>query len=404
MRSKLFSSILFTAITFGFLGSVLWLIQLRFDTGQSYPKSSSLRADPIGTKALFESFTALGRLRVERNFTPFGEMQSLPTDSVLLMLGVSGRSLHDLAQYASIKDFVAGGGRLVVALNPGSIAYKYIEDEERVDDPGESDDSESAAPFARRTEENQKEFLGELDLVHGKHEGGNATLKNTNAEKLPRLLPWREGGVLSVSEDDWVSLYEIDGEVVLAERTLGQGSIVLLTDNYLFSNEALLKHRSSDFLIWLLGNAQTVIFDETHLGVAETTGVAKLIRRYKLDNFALACALLLGVIVWRGISPLLPHHTGRSIGNTVFSTHSTEAGLSDLVRRSVPATDLPREAFAQWKQSFIRNSADQANYAKEVEAVNALLAQYAESSKRKPQELHLKIQNIINLRRKTSHE
>jgi hypothetical protein len=88
----------------------------------------------------------------------------------------------------------------------------------------------------------------------------------------------------------------------------------------------------------------------------------------------------------------------------ILAGHSTDEGLGDLVKRSIPAVDLPCEAFQQWKRSFIHNAADEANYAKELKAIDALLAEYTSlpEGKRRPLELHLNIQTIINRKKKNA--
>jgi len=405
MRKTFFSVALLLTAVGGLLAGVLWLIHLRFETGQAYAASSSLRSDPLGAKVLFDSFDALNGVTVERNFTPFIEVNEWPPDATVLMLNVNGVSLYQLARYEPLEQFVRRGGRLVIALNPGNVAYKYIEndsieeDTADTEDEAESDEEESITPFVRRANEDQEAFWGELELLYGEHTGGEALRAAAAASQLPLSLPWREGGVMNISEDEsWASLYSIEDEVVAAERTLGQGNIVLFTDNYLFSNEALLNHRYTSLLAWVLGRSSIVIFDETHLGVAETTGIMTLMRRYKLSGFLISCVILLAVFVWRGMSPLLPPFAGRTKNNVVFAEHSTEAGLGDLVRRSATSVDLPHEAFGQWKQSFVRTPMDQVNYAKEMEAVNRLFAAYDALPKRKrnPLKLHFDIQTIIN--------
>ncbi len=406
MRLRIFSVVLFSVALVGLVAGVSWLIHLRFETGQAYPRGSSLRADPVGAKALFDAYDTIDGLDVRRNFTPFNELDDLPAEATMLLLNMRGWSLYQLAQFDSIERFVSSGGRLVVALNPDHVAYQYIEGEETESDEIESDDEAEAdrkSVFARRAEGKQKRFWGELELMHGAHEGGDARCVDADeVARLPLSLPWREGGVLAALGEDWMPLYQIEEEVVGAQRVYGRGSIVLLTDDYLFSNEALLKHRYPELLAWVLGDPRTIIFDETHLGVSESTGVAILMRRYRLGGFCLACAVLMLLVVWRGVSPLLPAHAGRSRGNVMLAEHSTEAGLGDLVRRSVPTVDLPREAFRQWQESFIRNAADEAYYAQEVQEVHTLLAEYADLPKRKrrPSELHLNIQLIINRKKR----
>jgi hypothetical protein len=379
----------------------------------------------LGAKALYESYDSLSGVTVERNFEPFSEKDSLPTDAMLLLLNMRGASMHRLAHYDALQRFVSSGGRVVIALSPDGIGYEYLDqdgefledeeseagsenddaalaDEEAFDDDAAEEDSRQTV-FARRASHFEKRFWGELALVHGEHEGGDA-VPTAAASKLglPSVLPWREGGVLIELSDEWVPLYHIDDEVVMAERPVGRGSIVVMTDDFLYSNEAMLKHRFVSLLVWSLGDKQQVIFDETHLGVAETTGIAMLLRRYRLGGFFFGFAALVGLVVWRGMSPLLPAYVGRTRGNVVIAEHSTEAGMSDLVRRSVPTSELPIEAYRQWKKSFIRSPIDRRTYAKEVEEADRLIADYLAlpNRKRNPRETHSKIQTIMNRKKR----
>jgi len=67
--------------------AVWTLISLRLQTGEDYPAYSSLRADPIGTKALFESLELLGSVEVSRSFTSRPRVHRAP-DTALLVLGL----------------------------------------------------------------------------------------------------------------------------------------------------------------------------------------------------------------------------------------------------------------------------------------------------------------------------
>ena len=431
MKRSVVSGIVLVSMLLALLGGVAWMIHLRFESGDAYPRGSSMRADPLGAKALYESYGSLTGVRVERNYQPFSEKEELPNDSVLMLLNMRGGSMHQLAQYDSIYRFVSSGGRVIVALNPTDIAYRYLDSEgDFLDDDDENGENDTSAvadgaiespegeaaevepegeeagrrsAFARRASANEQRLWGELALLHGAHEGGDALPTDPAIQSgLVSTLPWREGGVLGELSDAWVPLYQIGEEVVVAERALGQGSVVVMTDDYLYSNEALLKHRYVDLLAWSLGEKTHVIFDETHLGVAETTGIAVLMRRYRLGGFFLGFAALVALIVWRGTSPLLPPHVGRTKGNVVLAEHSTEAGMSDLVRRSVPASELPVEAYRQWKRSFLRTAVDERTYANEVEQADALIAEYLALPKRKrnAHETHSKIQTLINRKKR----
>jgi len=425
---KTFSVIALITVIAAFLASTTWLINLRFESGDSYPVGSSLRADPLGAKALFESYDALSGVHSIRNFEPFGQMKRLPEDGLLVLLNMNAYSMYSISHYEAVEEFVSNGSGVLVALNPSRVGYKYLDDEGEfideadkesadgdesvIEDPDEDGvfadkdkERSNEDAFTRRATEKEERFWGEISLTHGEHEGGDAQATELAvAAGLPATLPWREGGILTELGDHWQPLYQIEDEVVMAQQLSAGGRIVVMTDDYLFSNEALLMHRYSKLLAWVIGDHQFVIFDETHLGVMESTGVAILMRRYRLEGFFLGFAVLMSLIVWRGMSPLLPSRMGRAKTNIILAEHSIEAGLSDLVQRSVPVSELPSEAFRQWKLSFLRNDADRAYYSKEVEEVETILSEYTQLSprKRKPAETHSKIQSIMNRKKRKS--
>ena len=51
-----------------FAAGVAHLFALRFESGDVYPAYSSLRSDPLGTKALYESLENIASLSVSRNY------------------------------------------------------------------------------------------------------------------------------------------------------------------------------------------------------------------------------------------------------------------------------------------------------------------------------------------------
>ena len=98
-------------------------------------------------------------------------------------------------------------------------------------------------------------------------------------------LPWHSPGVLTDLASHWRTVYRVETNAVIVERRLGSGSIVLATDSYFVSNEALRNDRSTPLLTWLIGPLHHVVFNETHLGVTEQPGFATLARRYRLRLF-----------------------------------------------------------------------------------------------------------------------
>ncbi len=68
MRTRLSWLVLWVGAAAFFYG-LFHLFQLRFELGDIYPEYSSLRTDPLGTMALYESLQKLPGLSVGRDFS-----------------------------------------------------------------------------------------------------------------------------------------------------------------------------------------------------------------------------------------------------------------------------------------------------------------------------------------------
>ena len=57
------------------------VLELRFSTGDIYPHYSTLRSDPLGAMAIYESFDSLDKIEVSRNFDNLMTIDSLDGDT-----------------------------------------------------------------------------------------------------------------------------------------------------------------------------------------------------------------------------------------------------------------------------------------------------------------------------------
>jgi len=177
----------------------LTVMQWRFASGDAYPRGSSLRTDPKGTKALHESYDLLPDIDAARNFTPFREMQRIPPDSTLLVIGASGFGMFPLATQDAVTRFVAEGGRLVIALDANRVAYKHIDETNGDTNPesqGEDADSNDNRDRERRIPDNtwspspgMSPLWDGLRLEHGEHTGGTAMATATARAGSPVSIP-----------------------------------------------------------------------------------------------------------------------------------------------------------------------------------------------------------------------
>jgi hypothetical protein len=122
----------------------------------------------------------------------------------------------------------------------------------------------------------------------------------------------------------WRVIYALDDRPVVIERRLGAGHIVLCSDSYFASNEALRRERHPDLLAWVIGARRRVAFDETHLGVMERPGVATLAWKYRLHGLIAGILLLAALFVWKNSVSFVPPYdeAGESSGELVTGKDS----------------------------------------------------------------------------------
>jgi hypothetical protein len=70
---------------------------------------------------------------------------------------------------------------------------------------------------------------------------------------LPPDLTWHSGIVLTDLDPAWKPIYSRGVAPVLIERAFGEGTVVIATDSYFLSNEAMLKDREPGLLTWFIG-------------------------------------------------------------------------------------------------------------------------------------------------------
>ena len=304
--------ILLAVLAAGFLFGLWKLYQLRFQAGDIYPPYSSLRADPLGAKALYESLARIEGMSVSRNYRDVPDVAR--GKSTILFLGENPRFFEVLSEdeLKQFENLAAGGAQVVIAMRP-----VYPESSKR-----EKDDRKPATPLEKR-------WGVRFDYL-------DANKTDYQASGLmPRLT----------------ALYFVvaDKPVHRWERKFGAGSVLLLPSAYPFSNEALAFGRDSAFIAGTLGANRKVVFDENHLGLIESGNIVRLGRKYHLEPFAAVLLLAFVLFVWKSSTSLLPPRAeAEGIATAVGDAGS---GLANLLRRNIPEDSLIRTCFEQWEGS-----------------------------------------------------
>ena len=274
--------------------------------GSVFPRYSSLRSDPSGAKALYDSLAALPGYRVRRWFKTLDELKD--TDAVVFMLNEPAQPwvLATHKFLTQTEERAQRGQRLIYALSAGHLRIP----------PG--------------------------------------PLLLQSRWRLTLEPPGEKDSELSfrVLDPSWKVLREEKGKAVAVERAWGKGSVVLVARSLPFSNQSLRDRRDTALLAGALGAGRNIVFDEYHLGTEQTGSVGTLLRHFHLEAAAGALALFGLLFAWRNGSSLLPprQSPGDADGAPAVGRDST-AAMTSLIRRSVPASALPATALELWRKS-----------------------------------------------------
>ncbi|MEM7700071.1 MAG: DUF4350 domain-containing protein [Verrucomicrobiota bacterium] len=362
------------------IAAFVGVLRGRLIDGRVYPHYASFRADPLGTRALYETLERLPEFEVRRNLVPLARVDDLGENDAFLILGyprdemVGWRIPEDSGLFKSVE----AGARLVITVNPQFVPERFapvktkeektwaerrrdlIEKQRRAfrneeDDPEESTAEESEAILeALEVGPRLLSFLG-FQIADPRDfkrpEGGWTTESKQQGEQAPTPR-WRSQFRFEALADEWETVLEIEGEPVVMERAFGKGLIVLASDTYFVSNEAMHLDPSPEFCLWLLGDKSRVVFDETVHGSVEQGGAMKLIRRYRLHGVFVGVILWVILWAWRSGSSLAPRSEDLDrglIGASAVSGETSETGFLRLLRRSVPRKRLLETCLSTWR-------------------------------------------------------
>ncbi|MEI9999188.1 MAG: DUF4350 domain-containing protein [Verrucomicrobiota bacterium] len=131
-RNLLLPALAFVALAL-FLVLLVRLLLLRYERGDVYPAYSTLRADPLGTRAFYEALGAVGGYRVARGTTTLHEeLRDRPDAVFYLGLDKDEIPFFTPDEVALLDDYVKNGGRVVITFDPEtSTAEEKKKDEQK---------------------------------------------------------------------------------------------------------------------------------------------------------------------------------------------------------------------------------------------------------------------------------
>ena len=332
----------------GLVGGLALLFQWRLAQGDVFPAYSSLRSDPLGTRALHDALAEIPGLHVERWHAPLGDLEPAPPRTLLFAGSSAGNwSRTDREELDAIDAALRHGSRVVFAVKAEAAPTRLEAENASTRKREAKEKSKKRAPPPVPTVDLRARWGAGLKrrLLMERSSGAAAT-EVAQAMGFPATIHWRSDVYFEPAGDaDWKVLYRRGGQPVLIERRLGRGSLVLAADAYFLSNEALQNDRASALLAWMIGPHRRVVFDETHLGVAAQPGVAALARRYGLSAACFTLLLLAGLFIWRRMATFVPPAEETP---DLRLTYHPAAGLEALLRRTVAPAELAAVCQTEW--------------------------------------------------------
>ena len=340
---------------------VFHLFKMRFETGDVYPEYSSLRSDPLGTMILFESLEKAPGLSVQRDFSADNRLPA-GKDTTYLHLSGSRMEWTFLPEEltAEIERFVRAGGRLAITFFPETSGANWLWNPSATPS-GPKPKRKNSMRRQGPTREHRflKERLGiEFGLVgftSAELTTNGVAVGNQSELKLPPTLTWHSAIVFTNLDSAWRTIYARGTNPVVVERRFGAGTLVMASDSYFVSNEALAADRHADLLAWFIGPTRYVVFDEAHLGIVENSGVTILMRRYRLHGLVAGFVLLAALFVWKNSFSFVPPPPAVQVQDSVMGRQVVD-GFVNLLRRNIAPRDLLGVCFEEWTKSLGRGS------------------------------------------------
>ena len=376
------------------------LLLLRFEAGDVYPPYSSLRSDPLGTQILFESLNNVTPRAAARNFRPLDKISLTPRTTLLFCGLPANTGQLNAAVWKKLMDHLADdGGQLVVSFAAAA---------PRADQQEEEASQEERQPKDANATSGDDEDLDKADRWHGLEDLGlgleragqehHQTRAMRAMSDLPFLppasIPWHGALYFDLQDPAWLTVYAWQQRPVVVQRSWGKGVLIMATDSYLLSNEALRKDRRPRLLAWLLVPEQRVIFDESHNGLHKQPGIASLARKYRLHGVVGVLLLLTALFIWQQTSVFVPQPAPGQTAQDLQPAmgRDTSEGLANLMRTHIRSAELLKVCYESWHTSAAVHNLPEGR----VAAVEALVKQAAADPRsQKPIDTYIQICDLL---------
>jgi len=360
-RGPLLATAIFASV-FGIL-----LLMAHLNQSKTSDQGSSFRQDPYGTSLLFDAYQRAGyQLKRSQDQKSLADEDATRTTAFF----VGGYEYEDVESrdgkivkgekfHGRLEDFLSRGGRVVLlGHEPGVTVASFTEPEGKP--------KRGAAPWWK---EKTWGIENEYDSKN-KHEFGPAWA----APRFPAMPAGSENMYLGTevpwlkTDAQWIALYagpvnaksgppvnpKPDGEspahVYLAMRRVGNGELVVASQESFLLNEAI-KTRPNPVVLEFLAGARPVIWvDETLHGLHQEEGVLWLVQRYRLQAALLLFWATLLALLWSMSGDLVRHPAPERSAEIIRHGEAAGVAAQRLLQRSIETEQVVAECWDQFRR------------------------------------------------------
>lgn len=405
---------------------VLKLFLLRFESGDVYPAYSSLRSDPLGSRAMYSSLENINDNAVSRNYHPVQTLE-FNEGTAFFYIGTPVFDSDSVSTewFQVFEQLTNSGGRLVLSFlpvekkpadwrmakcaspkkepeNSDHVRSKDASSKNQNRSKPQVNDKTSYAPTKddRQLEEGPTSVRSETshNCVTLKEKWGltfafaetpphkaviaRGDLTRADLESLPQTISWHTALYFDDLDETWRVIYAADGQPVIVERSYGRGTLVLSADSFFLSNEALRSERHPELLTWTLGQSAAVVFDETHFGIFKHRGVLSLIKKHRFHWFIFTAAALALLFIWKSSVYFVPPQKRSPVqpGGDYISDRDSTQGLISLLRRNIPARQILPVCIREWERTIHPEKRIQNNQLSKIKSTYQMMTAHSPKS------------------------
>ncbi len=144
----------------------------------------------------------------------------------------------------------------------------------------------------------------------------------------------------------WTEVSRAGAKLLVIERAFGKGSVVLFAGSEDLNNLATVAAGRLNLVTLAIGPHSHIIFDEQHLGIAESGSVMALARRFHLLGVAFGLALCAALLLWRNGVDFPPPAPAPAAARLAGRT--SQAGLVTLLHRHIGERGVAAVCWQEW--------------------------------------------------------